>query len=116
MNEHVGCQAVLFKLSKKNLSTWNLGKIVLKFSVLVSFHDEVQVLDCVLSEDLIAADFCVFVEKCKLGEFSCRNGHCVHKTLKCDGKDDCTDGSDESKCEKCEETPGLHSNRHTSRT
>ncbi|KAF7646507.1 hypothetical protein LDENG_00186960 [Lucifuga dentata] len=35
---------------------------------------------------------------CKRGEFLCRNGHCVSETMKCDGRDDCSDGSDESEC------------------
>uniref|UniRef100_A0A672ZZ38 Suppression of tumorigenicity 14b n=1 Tax=Sphaeramia orbicularis TaxID=375764 RepID=A0A672ZZ38_9TELE len=42
--------------------------------------------------------------KCKPGEFSCRNGRCISEKLKCNGKDECSDGSDESTCEKCNGT------------
>lgn len=40
------------------------------------------------------------VGTCQPGEFSCRNGRCVPEKLKCDGKDDCLDGTDESKCDR----------------
>ncbi|XP_019488618.1 PREDICTED: low-density lipoprotein receptor-related protein 1B-like, partial [Hipposideros armiger] len=32
---------------------------------------------------------------CKAGEFRCRNRHCIQARWKCDGDDDCLDGSDE---------------------
>ncbi|XP_059825945.1 prolow-density lipoprotein receptor-related protein 1-like [Hypanus sabinus] len=35
---------------------------------------------------------------CNPLQFQCRNGHCVPLLWKCDGDDDCTDGSDESGC------------------
>ncbi|XP_035769250.1 suppressor of tumorigenicity 14 protein-like [Neolamprologus brichardi] len=38
-------------------------------------------------------------QTCK-GQFSCKNGRCIAENLKCNGKDDCGDASDESKCEK----------------
>ncbi|CAN8032593.1 unnamed protein product, partial [Ixodes persulcatus] len=41
---------------------------------------------------------------CKLDQFRCvDNGECIPAKWKCDGNEDCTDGSDESKCKKiCE--------------
>ncbi|XP_008586888.1 PREDICTED: low-density lipoprotein receptor-related protein 1B-like, partial [Galeopterus variegatus] len=32
---------------------------------------------------------------CKAGEFRCKNRHCIQARWKCDGDDDCLDGSDE---------------------
>ena len=34
---------------------------------------------------------------CKSDEFRCTNHKCVHKTLKCNGQNDCGDNSDETK-------------------
>lgn len=35
---------------------------------------------------------------CAADSFKCDNGKCVPNTQKCDGKDDCGDGSDEGSC------------------
>ncbi|VFV43715.1 low-density lipoprotein [Lynx pardinus] len=37
----------------------------------------------------------VFPHICKAGEFRCKNRHCIQARWKCDGDDDCLDGSDE---------------------
>lgn len=63
-----------------------------------SLHAHHQAVNCFISE---ASFLFSFIEKCKPGEFSCRNGRCISEKLKCNGKDDCSDGSDESTCEKC---------------
>ena len=38
------------------------------------------------------------IEVCPPNQFQCQNGLCIDLNLKCDGLDDCTDGSDEIDC------------------
>ena len=38
---------------------------------------------------------------CEPNEFKCRNGHCALKLWRCDGDNDCGDGSDETGCREC---------------
>ena len=37
--------------------------------------------------------FCLGI--CPLNTFNCSNGRCIANLLRCDGEDDCGDGSDE---------------------
>lgn len=37
---------------------------------------------------------------CPVGQYTCNNGQCLAVTLACNGINDCTDGSDESRCPK----------------
>ncbi|KAM6304234.1 very low-density lipoprotein receptor isoform 2-T2 [Podargus strigoides] len=39
-------------------------------------------------------------EKCEESQFQCSNGRCIPLLWKCDGDEDCSDGSDESACVK----------------
>ena len=39
------------------------------------------------------------ISACPLGTFQCLSGNCLNTTLRCDGADDCGDGSDEDACE-----------------
>lgn len=42
-------------------------------------------------------------ETCLKNEFRCKQGGCIPKNWKCDGQEDCEDGSDEPKsCRKLE--------------
>lgn len=47
---------------------------------------------CLLGDGLI--------EDCPANHILCRNRNCVPEDKKCDGKDDCEDGTDEQKCGK----------------
>lgn len=48
---------------------------------------------------------CATVEKCNAPctteEFTCDNGCCLAPGLECDSTPQCSDGSDEQKCEDC---------------
>lgn len=37
--------------------------------------------------------------ECATGNIKCSNGKCIPESQKCNGKDDCGDGSDEGKCD-----------------
>lgn len=39
---------------------------------------------------------------CHATQFRCSNGCCIDGFLECDDTPDCSDGSDEATCEKCE--------------
>lgn len=42
---------------------------------------------------------------CADSDFTCDNGHCIPERWKCDGEEECPDGSDESKAACCESCP-----------
>ncbi|CAA9997508.1 unnamed protein product, partial [Nesidiocoris tenuis] len=49
---------------------------------------------------------------CHSHELQCRNGHCVDKTLVCNGEDDCEDGTDELHCKKEQVTSAGNQSNH----
>ncbi|XP_011863854.1 PREDICTED: vitellogenin receptor isoform X2 [Vollenhovia emeryi] len=54
-----------------------------------------QVTDCIDESD--EYDKCEHDLRC-VNQFRCNNSYCVHKEWVCDGKSDCSDGSDEWNC------------------
>ena len=41
---------------------------------------------------------CLYLIGCDLNELTCRNGQCIPLNQKCDGTQNCRDGSDELEC------------------
>lgn len=42
--------------------------------------------------------------QCRVGQFRCNNDRCIPDSQVCDGKDQCSDGSDEARCQTCKES------------
>ena len=49
----------------------------------------------------VTSYFCSF-EGCSANQFTCNNGQCVTSTARCNGLNECTDGSDELNCGNAE--------------
>lgn len=64
--------------------------------VAVSSHSAIQSWELGTCESLLP--FMCKAPACPSNSISCANGKCVNQAFKCDGSDDCGDGSDELEC------------------
>ena len=76
--------------------------------IMIETHNFLHSIEQLILQVIIpSVCVCVTGERCgtpcKTGEFTCANGCCLGPGLECDTKPQCTDGSDELKCDDCKQ-------------
>lgn len=87
------------------VSLWKVTIQLLNWAHVPSGH---LFVTCVLEkppDPLCSFPYSAAKKTCADSDFTCDNGHCIHQQWKCDGDEECPDGSDESEATCSESCP-----------